>query len=117
MFSWITSLFSKPLTPEEMATIEQFVEDAIKNNKVAVFSKSYCPYCARAKKLLQDLGVEFFVIELDKDANGAAIQDYLHKKTGQRTVPNIFIKEQHIGGCDDLFAAKSSGKLDQLLSA
>ena len=50
-------------------------------------------------------------------ANGAAIQDYLQKKSGQRTVPNIFINEEHIGGCDDLFAAKSSGKLDKLLAA
>ncbi|KAG2219955.1 hypothetical protein INT45_002169 [Circinella minor] len=108
---------SKPLTPEEMANIEQIVEDAIKNNKIAVFSKSYCPYCTRAKRLLQELGQEFFVIELDKEANGAAIQDYLQKKSGQRTVPNIFINEEHIGGCDDLFAAKSSGKLNKLLSA
>ncbi|KAI9490432.1 glutaredoxin-1 [Zychaea mexicana] len=117
MFSFITSLFSKPLTPEEMATVEQFVEDLIKNNKVVMFSKSYCPFCERAKKLLQKLGQDFFAMELDKDANGAAIQDYLQKKTGQRTVPNVFINEEHIGGCDDLFAAESSGKLKQLLSA
>ncbi|KAI9278925.1 thioredoxin-like protein [Phascolomyces articulosus] len=118
MLETLLSFFrSKPLTAEEMATLEQFVDDAIKNNTIAVFSKSYCPYCARAKKLLKDLGLEFFVIELDKEANGAAIQDYLQKKTGQRTVPNIFIKEEHIGGCDDLFAAKSSGKLDKLLTA
>ena len=66
----------------------------------------------KLKKMLCD-GYFFFNLL----ANGAAIQDYLQKKSGQRTVPNIFINQEHIGGCDDLFAAKSSGKLDKLLAA
>lgn len=49
-------------------------------------------------------------------ANGAAIQDYLHQKTGQRTVPNIFINQKHIGGCDDLLAAERSGALQKALA-
>ncbi|KAI9318713.1 glutaredoxin-1 [Dichotomocladium elegans] len=98
-----------------MPSVEQIVEDAIKHNKVAVFSKSYCPYCVRAKALLEKLGVEFYHIELDQEENGAEIQDYLHKKTGQRTVPNIFINQKHIGGCDDLMAAYNSGSLKKLL--
>ncbi|KAI8097811.1 glutaredoxin-C6-like protein [Gilbertella persicaria] len=109
------SLSSKQLSPEEMSKVEQLVEEVIKSNKIAVFSKSYCPYCVKAKNLLKELGLEFFVIELDNEANGAAIQQYLAEKTGQRTVPNIFINQQHVGGCDDLFAAKSSGKLQKLL--
>ncbi|KAI8378281.1 thioredoxin-like protein [Choanephora cucurbitarum] len=109
------SLQSKQLSPEEMSKIQQVVEEIINNNKIAVFSKSYCPYCQKAKKLLQDLGYEFFVIELDNESNGAAIQQYLQEKTGQRTVPNIFVNQQHVGGCDDLFAAKSSGKLQKLV--
>jgi glutaredoxin 3 len=48
-------------------------------------------------------------------ANGAAIQQYLAEKTGQRTVPNIFINQKHIGGCDDLLAAKANGSLQKLL--
>ncbi|CDH50081.1 glutaredoxin [Lichtheimia corymbifera JMRC:FSU:9682] len=100
-----------------MVNVEQLVEDIIKNNKVAVFSKSYCPFCKRAKELLQSLGVEFFVIELDQDSNGGAIQAYLLKRSGQRTVPNIYINEQHVGGCDDLFAAQASGQLKKLLEA
>ncbi|KAL1933473.1 hypothetical protein VTP01DRAFT_7563 [Rhizomucor pusillus] len=99
-----------------MADVEQFVEKLINENKIVVFSKSYCPYCRRAKQLLQQLGEKFYVIELDEVDNGAAIQDYLAKKTGQRTVPNIFIKQQHVGGCDDLFTANSNGKLQQLLA-
>jgi len=49
-------------------------------------------------------------------ANGAAIQDYLQQKTGQRTVPNIFINQKHIGGCDDLLAAERSGALQKALA-
>jgi len=60
---------------------------------------------------------DFFAIELDQVDDGAAIQEYLTQKTGQRTVPNIFINQQHIGGCDDLLQAKSSGKLQKLLLA
>lgn len=59
---------------------------------------------------------EFFVIELDEVEDGDAIQDYLAQKTGQRTVPNIFIKQQHIGGCDDLLRIKASGQLQKLLA-
>ncbi|KAI7905360.1 glutaredoxin-1 [Cokeromyces recurvatus] len=110
------SLFSNNFTEEEMAQVQQIVEEIIKNNKIAVFSKSYCPYCKRAKEALRELGEEFFVIELDQDANGAAIQQYLLDKTGQRTVPNIFINQQHIGGCDSLLAAKNNGSLQKLLA-
>lgn len=49
--------------------------------------------------------------------NGAAIQNYLLQRTGQRTVPNIFINQNHVGGCDDLMAANQSGKLQELLKA
>jgi glutaredoxin 3 len=73
----------------------------------AVFSKSYCPYCRQSKSLLKDQGIDFALIELDQDDNGSAIQEYLYTKTNQRTVPNIFIKQQHIGGNSDLQAKKS----------
>ncbi|KAG0165900.1 hypothetical protein DFQ30_007877, partial [Apophysomyces sp. BC1015] len=97
-----------------MAQIEQIVEEIIKTNKIAVFSKSYCPYCVKAKQLLRKLGKEFFVIELDQKDDGAAIQQYLLELTGQRTVPSIFVNGTHIGGCDDLFSANDSGKFMQL---
>ncbi|KAI8364664.1 glutaredoxin-1 [Radiomyces spectabilis] len=99
-----------------MVAIEQLVKEAINNNKVAVFSKSYCPYCSKAKNVFKELGQEFYVIELDQDDKGSAIQQYLAQLTGQRTVPNIFINGEHIGGCDSLLAIKSSGKLVKLLN-
>ncbi|KAH8553074.1 thioredoxin-like protein [Umbelopsis sp. PMI_123] len=98
-----------------MAVIQQKVEDIINNNKVAIFSKSYCPYCRRAKEALKGLA-EYFSIELDQVEDGAAIQEYLSQKTGQRTVPNIFINQKHIGGSDDLLSLKASGELQKLLA-
>lgn len=91
------------------------VEKLISENNVVVFSKSYCPYCTKAKGLLSQLGVEFQAIELDRVSNGSAIQSTLLSMTGQRTVPNIFIKQQHLGGCDDLHAAHSNGSLAEKL--
>lgn len=54
---------------------------------------------------------------LSSQANGSAMQDYLEKRSGQRTVPNIFIKQQHLGGCDDLKAADKDGRLQKMLAA
>lgn len=80
-----------------------------------VFSKSYCPFCIKAKKLLDSIAPGYKAIELDEDSNGSEIQSYLAQKTGQRTVPNIFIRQQHIGGCDDLHSKHSQGKIVSLL--
>uniref|UniRef100_A0A060T8Z1 ARAD1C33550p n=1 Tax=Blastobotrys adeninivorans TaxID=409370 RepID=A0A060T8Z1_BLAAD len=91
------------------------VEQYIKEHKVFIASKSYCPFCKRAKDLLRSLDVEFFAIELDQIPDGAEIQDILEEITKQRTVPNIFINGVHVGGCDDLFKAHDSGKLKELL--
>ncbi|KAF9180483.1 thioredoxin reductase [Haplosporangium sp. Z 767] len=98
------------------AKIKTEVDNLIANNAVVVFSKTYCPYCTKAKNLLKEHGVEAKIIELDNDENGAAIQAYLLELTGQRTVPNIFIGQKHIGGCDDLFKLERNGQLKTLLS-
>merc|ERR1739845_306221 len=66
-----------------------------------IFSKSYCPYCKRAKQLFTNENIPFHAVELDLHSNGADIQKALMDKTGQRTVPNIFIKGEHLGGSDD----------------
>ncbi|KNZ72948.1 Glutaredoxin-C4, partial [Termitomyces sp. J132] len=70
-----------------------FLQTAISNNKVAIFSKSWCPYCRKAKALFKDEfpDVETTVYELDERDDGSDIQTYLLEKTGQRTVPNIFV--------------------------
>jgi glutaredoxin 3 len=96
-------------------SVAQFVTSQINSSKVVIFSKSYCPYCMRAKKLFQTLKQDASVIELDQVANGNEIQDYLYSITKQRTVPNIFIGQKHIGGCDDVHSLHNSGKLTPLL--
>jgi len=91
------------------------VDKLIKDNTVAMFSKSYCPYCTKSKRLLNDAGVTFVTVELDQRENGAAMQDILQTKTGQRTVPNIFVRGTHLGGNDDLHGAQRNGRLAKLL--
>ncbi|ESU07487.1 hypothetical protein FGSG_02097 [Fusarium graminearum PH-1] len=91
------------------------VQQLIDNNSVVVFSKSYCPYCKQTKKTLDDLNTEYELLELDEVADGSALQDALEKISGQRTVPNVYIKQQHIGGNSDLQSLNSGGKLKNLL--
>ncbi|KAG8691691.1 glutaredoxin [Ceratobasidium sp. 394] len=93
------------------------VEAAIAGHKIAVFSKSYCPYCRAAKQGISDLGVEDVIIyELDERDDGTEMQNYLLEKTGQRTVPNIFISQEHVGGNDAFQAARRDGKVQKLLA-
>ncbi|KAJ3158865.1 thioredoxin reductase [Geranomyces michiganensis] len=106
-----------PPSAESIMAVKSTVEDAIKNNKVVVFSKSYCPYCIKAKKLLESLQAKFTAFELDQMEDGSAIQAYLKEKNGQSTVPNIYINQTHVGGCDDLHAAHRQGKLQKMLAA
>ncbi|CAG8597758.1 3411_t:CDS:2 [Scutellospora calospora] len=94
------------------------VDKTIAENFVVVFSKSYCPYCSSTKKILEDKNVKYVAWELDQmGEDGPAVQNYLVEKTNQRTVPNIFIKQQHIGGNDKLRELKDSGELDKLLTS
>ncbi|KAG5513248.1 hypothetical protein PMAC_001618 [Pneumocystis sp. 'macacae'] len=94
--------------------IMTYVDQIISENKVVVFSKSYCPYCDRTKELFQNSQINFTVLELDVIGN--KIQEYLFQKTGQRTVPNIFINQEHIGGNSDLEALKNTGELARYLN-
>ncbi|KAG2215009.1 hypothetical protein INT46_010820 [Mucor plumbeus] len=99
-----------------MTNVEQLVEDAIKNNKVVIFTKSFCPYCKKAKALLDGYNIKYEEIELDSHPDGEAIQEYLAKKTGQKTVPNIFMNQKHIGGSDDLTKLEGGGELQGLIA-
>jgi GrxC family glutaredoxin len=83
-------------------------------NDVVVYAKHYCPYCARAKSLLRDKGVEFKEIEVAFDPD---LQSEMIATSGRRTVPQIFIDGRHIGGYDDLAALNRSGELDEILAA
>ncbi|KAF4554995.1 Glutaredoxin-like protein 1 [Elsinoe fawcettii] len=89
----------------------------IDSNSVAVFSKSYCPYCKATKELLSRVGAKYEVLELDQIDDGGAIQDALQEITNQRSVPNIFIGKQHIGGNSDIQALGESSLKSKLTAA
>lgn len=114
--SFFSSLASS--SPRTSMSAKQTVEDAIAGNKIVIFSKSYCPYCKRAKNLLtsdfahikdqiyiKEWAPLLFVfqklttaVRLDEAPDGRQIQDYLLERTSQSTVPNIFINKKHVGG-------------------
>jgi glutaredoxin 3 len=81
---------------------------------VRMYTTPICPYCVRAKSLLAKKGVP--VEEVDVLMDSAAREEMLAKSGGARTVPQIFIGETHVGGCDDLYALERAGKLDPLLA-
>ncbi|CAI5438878.1 unnamed protein product [Caenorhabditis angaria] len=96
-----------------------FVDGLLQSHKVVVFSKTYCPYCHKAKSIFDNSSLkagslEWIEIDERKDCN--EIQDYLGKLTGARSVPRVFIGGQFIGGCDDTVAAHKNGKLAKLLA-
>jgi len=82
--------------------------------KVEVYSTNYCPYCMRAKALLRSKGVAFEEIDVTDDPELRA--KMVKRAGGRRTVPEIFINGEIIGGCDELYALELSGELDTLLA-
>ncbi len=84
--------------------------------QVAIFSKTYCPFCTRTKTLFESLGEDAMILELDLRPDGDVMQAALTRMTGQRSVPNVFVNGNHVGGNDDTHAAHRSGKLDELLN-
>ncbi|WP_233234342.1 glutaredoxin 3 [Bordetella sp. LUAb4] len=83
--------------------------------KVVMYATGYCPYCSRAESLLKQRGVEEIEkIFIDQDP---AQRGIMMQRTGRRTVPQIYIGEDHVGGCDDLYALDRAGKLVPLLAA
>ncbi|KAJ7236258.1 glutaredoxin [Mycena haematopus] len=99
-------------------SVQELVESSINDNKITIFSKSWCPYCKAAKALFEAQFPEEtpFVIELDQRDDGDAIQDYLATKTGQRSVPNVFVNKTQVGGNDKTQAAFKTGELKRLVS-
>lgn len=81
--------------------------------KVEIYTKMYCGYCHRAKRLLDSKGVEYE--EFDITLGGPKRDEMLARKPDAMTVPQIFINDQPIGGADDLYALDRAGKLDSLL--
>jgi glutaredoxin 3 len=94
-----------------------FINGEIAANPVVIFSKTWCGYCLANKRIFSDNYAETPVVlhELDTMQGGDAIQAALLKKTGQRTVPNVFVAGQHVGGNEETKQAQKSGKLAQLI--
>jgi len=79
---------------------------------VTIYTTRFCPYCVRAKHLLASKGVTFEEIAVDGDYEQ---RQQLQQKTGQSTVPQIWVGDTHVGGCDELYALERSQQLDKLL--
>lgn len=82
---------------------------------IEIYSTAMCPFCVSAKNLLKSKGLEWTELRIDSDT--AAREQMLDRSGGRRTVPQIFVNDQHVGGFDDLVAADRSGKLAQMLEA
>jgi glutaredoxin 3 len=80
--------------------------------QVVMYTTAICPYCNNAKKLLAEKGIVPTEIRVDTQPQ---LREEMMKKSGRRTVPQIWIGEQHVGGFDDLWALDKAGKLDSLL--
>lgn len=80
---------------------------------VVMYSTGYCPYCTRARALLDDKNLAFHDIRVDEKPE---LRIEMQERSGRNTVPQIFINDQHIGGCDDLFALEEANKLNELLT-
>lgn len=83
--------------------------------KVEIYTWRFCPFCIRAKQLLDRKGVAYeeYLIDGDEDARDAMVA---RGSDGRRSVPQVFIDGAHVGGCDDLYALERQGRLDALLA-
>lgn len=81
-------------------------------NKVTIYTTQYCPYCVHAKQLLEQKGAKYDELRVDNDPK---LRQIMTTKSNSRTVPQIWIGDTHVGGCDELFALERSNKLDKLL--
>ncbi len=83
------------------------------SSKITIYSKEVCPYCVKAKFLLKRKNLAFEEIMVN---NQETLEEMMKKSGGRRSVPQIFIDEKSIGGCDELYALEESGELDKMLS-
>ena len=79
--------------------------------QITIYTSPWCGYCRRARKLLQDRNLVFTEIDVGGDGD---LRDQMMARSHRDTVPQIFIGEQHIGGCDELYALERSGELDRI---
>ncbi|OXA63595.1 glutaredoxin [Folsomia candida] len=100
----------------ELQEIRGNLEKMIKENKIVVFSKSYCPYALKAKQTLDNLTKNYLVIELNGHPQGSEIQEILAQMTGASTVPRVFVGGVCIGGGDDTVRLYKSGELEKMIT-
>lgn len=82
--------------------------------KIEIYSSRWCPFCVRAKMLLDSKNVSYTEIDVDAEPQQRAL---MRERTQRTSVPQIFIGDTHVGGCDDLYALERNGQLDPLLNA
>jgi glutaredoxin 3 len=83
------------------------------NPQIKIYSSNWCPFCIQAKRLLDSKGVRYEEIIVD---GNPSLRARMMEESGRHTVPQIWINDLHVGGCDDLFLLERSEKLDALLS-
>ncbi len=81
--------------------------------EIIIYSTQVCPYCVKAKQLLSSKGAAFKEVDISRDP--ALVEEVRTRSGGRKTVPQIFIGDLHVGGCDELYALDAAGKLDELL--
>lgn len=98
--------------PHRCVALESF---SPMSQPVTIYTTSWCPYCSAAKALFREKGVAFTEIDVEKTAGSRA--SMVQRAGGRTSVPQVFVGETHVGGCDDLHALERAGKLDPLLDA
>ncbi|MDC2991187.1 glutaredoxin 3 [Prochlorococcus sp. AH-736-F23] len=83
-------------------------------SKVEIYTWQYCPFCIRAKSLLKKKNINFTEYKIDGDEDARTLM--IERADGRRTLPQIFIDNEGIGGCDDLYSLENENKLDALLN-
>lgn len=83
--------------------------------RIEIYTKIYCPYCTRAKRLLESKGANFE--DYDITMGGPKRAEMIQRANGRTTVPQIFIDDVHVGGCDDLHGLDREGRLDPMLES
>nr|AIC37513.1 thioredoxin glutathione reductase [Dugesia japonica] len=101
--------------PPVSSELKLWVEQTIKSSVMIIFSKTTCPFCRKIKKTLKEAKIKFAAVELNLLSNRQEIQDILFQLTNQKTVPNVFVRGTHIGGCDNAHAALSEGKIQNII--
>ena len=99
------------LTPINLGKVKMTQQH---KHEIIIYTTNYCPYCVKAKNLLTSKGLEYREVNVEGDMK--LREELVIKAGGRKTVPQIFISDEHIGGCDDLHEANDSGRLDKIIN-